>query len=82
MFIASNSRKDPFWEERYPGKSVISAISWSNTNMFNTNGIPRKRKDEIYTKNKEKIEKVLLEEIYKHFPKVKDNIDNGNIDIF
>jgi len=75
IFIASNSAKDPFWEERHPGKSVISAISWSNTNMFNTKGIPRKRKDENYTKNKNIVEKVLLEAIYKHFPKVKNNVD-------
>ena len=75
IFISSNSAKDPKWNSRFPGKSVISAISWSNTNMFNTKGIPRKRKDELYTKNKDKVEKVLLEAIFKHFPKVKDNID-------
>jgi len=74
IFIASNSMKDPIWKKRFPNKSVISAISWSNTNMFNTNGIPRKRKDPKYTKNKEIVENVLLEAIFKHYPKVKNNI--------
>ena len=74
MFIASNSAKDPTWNKRYPNKSTVCVIAWSNTKMFNSKGSPNKKREELYLKNKEAIEKMMWNELYKHFPKCKNHI--------
>ena len=74
IFIASSSAKDPDWKKKYPNKSTVCVISWSNVNLFNTKNIPRKRKDNKYEKKKKKIEKILLNALYKYFPKCKDKV--------
>ena len=74
MFISSNSAKDPTWNDRYPNKSTICVIAWSNTKMFKSNGKPSKEREEIYIKNKKAIEKMMWIELYKHFPKCKNNV--------
>ena len=55
IFIASSSAKDLNWREKYPNKSTVCVISWSNVEMFNTQNQPRKRKDENYENDKKKI---------------------------
>jgi len=68
MFIASNSAKDPSWSTRYPNKSTVCVIAWSNTKMFNNN------EETNYIKNKKAIETMMWNELFKHFPKCKNHI--------
>ena len=74
MFLASSSAKDLDWEKKNPNTSTVCVIAWSNVDMFSTNNIPRKRKDDLYEKNKKKVETIMWDELFKHFPKCKENI--------
>lgn len=74
IFIASSSAKDKEWEKKYPNKSTVCVISWSNVDLFNTQNMPRKRKDSKYKEDKEKIEKILWKSLFKYFPKCKDKV--------
>ncbi len=74
IFIASSSAKDLDWIKKYPNKSTVCIISWSNTEMFNTKNKPQKRKDTTYTNNKKKIEDILWNALYKFYPKCKGKV--------
>ena len=74
MFIASNSAKDSSWNKRYPGKSTVCVISWSNTDIFNSSGEPNKNRETEYINNKKCIENMMWKVLLKHFPKCKDHI--------
>lgn len=74
IFIASSSAKDPEWKKNNPKKSTICVISWSNVDMFNTQNIPRKRKDIEYIEKKKKIEQILWDALYTNFPKCKNKV--------
>ena len=75
IFIASSSAKDPDWINRYPDKSTVCIISWSNTSMFNNNNKSRKRNDIVYEENKKKVAKMMWDALFKHFPKCRNNVD-------
>ena len=60
--------------ERYPNKSTVCIISWSKTDMFNTQNVPRKRKDINYLEKKKKVEDFMWEALFKHFPLSKDKV--------
>ena len=74
IFIASSSAKDLDWIKKYPNKSTVCVISWSNTDMFNTKNKPQKRKDTTYTNNKKKIEHILWKALYKFYPRCKSKV--------
>lgn len=76
VFIASNSAKDPTWRKRYPNKTVITAICWSTIDMFSDidDGESGERTDDKYRILKKKFRKILLEYIYKVYPKVKSHV--------
>ena len=74
MFIASSSAKDILYNERFPNKSTVCVISWSKTNMFNTQNVPRKRKDENYLQKKKKVQDLMWKALFKHFPLCKDKV--------
>ena len=73
VFIASSSAKDPTWEERYPGKSVVEVISWATSSMFPDEAKPMKRSEE-YEHKKKILEEKMFKYLYKHYPKLKGKI--------
>lgn len=75
-FIASNSAKDPSWSTRYPGKSVVAVISWSQKELFDgmDHGTSGHRTEEMYGKCKRFFEKINLETLAKIYPKTQGKI--------
>ncbi|XP_030649033.1 all-trans-retinol 13,14-reductase [Chanos chanos] len=76
LFVASPSAKDPAWQERNPGKSTLSLVSFANYAWF------EEWKDEKVTnrgadyKNlKETFINSVLDVVTQVFPKIKDRIE-------
>ncbi|MBN3296500.1 RETST reductase, partial [Amia calva] len=76
LFVASPSAKDPTWEERNPGKSTLTLVSFANYKWFEEwkDGKVSKR-GEDYKELKESFIKSILEVVVEIFPQIKDKIE-------
>lgn len=76
VYVSFPSAKDPDWENRYPGKSTVEAISLAPYEWFADWEDTRwKKRGEDYDKLKEEYCQRLLEVIYKYVPQLKGKID-------
>ncbi|XP_017561101.1 all-trans-retinol 13,14-reductase-like [Pygocentrus nattereri] len=76
IFIASPSAKDPTWEQRKPGKSTLSLVSFAPYSWFEEWKDDRvKNRGADYKELKETLLNSLLEVVYQVFPKIKDRIE-------
>ncbi len=75
-FIASSSAKDPTWETRYPGKSVVVVIHWSRREWFDLvdDGSSGKRTNSNYKDLKNTFEAMNIQTLTDTYPKTKDQI--------
>ncbi|XP_046641861.1 all-trans-retinol 13,14-reductase-like [Daphnia pulicaria] len=76
LFISSGSAKDPTWEDRYPGRSVISVLTYIPYSWFSqwSETTVKKRGDE-YNALKHEIGQKIIDQVVHLFPKLKNNID-------
>ncbi|XP_030057637.1 all-trans-retinol 13,14-reductase-like [Microcaecilia unicolor] len=76
IYVAFPSAKDPTWEERYPGKSTLTALTATPYEWFEewTDKKVKKRGMD-YESLKNSFVEAMLETILKHFPQIKDKID-------
>ncbi|KAL6476694.1 hypothetical protein MHYP_G00151930 [Metynnis hypsauchen] len=76
IFIASPSAKDPTWEQRKPGKSTLSLVSFAPYSWFEEWKDDKvKNRGADYKVLKETLLNSLLEVVYQVFPKIKDRIE-------
>ncbi|XP_036445254.1 all-trans-retinol 13,14-reductase-like [Colossoma macropomum] len=76
IFIASPSAKDPTWEQRKPGKSTLSLVSFAPYSWFEEWKDDKvKNRGADYKELKETLLNSLLEVVYQVFPKIKDRIE-------
>ncbi|KAL7860695.1 hypothetical protein AOLI_G00170440 [Acnodon oligacanthus] len=76
IFIASPSAKDPTWEQRNPGKSTLSLVSFAPYSWFEQWKDDKvKNRGADYKELKETLLNSLLEVVYQVFPKIKDRIE-------
>ncbi|XP_026884070.2 all-trans-retinol 13,14-reductase isoform X2 [Electrophorus electricus] len=76
VFAASPSAKDPTWEQRKPGKSTLSLVTFAPYEWFEEwkDGKVKNRGPD-YTDVKKKIIQSLLEVVTHIFPKITDKIE-------
>ncbi|XP_060758016.1 all-trans-retinol 13,14-reductase [Neoarius graeffei] len=76
LFVASPSAKDPTWEQRSPGKSTLSVVSFAPYSWFEEwkDGKVQNRGAE-YKELKATIMNSVLEVLTQIFPKIKDRIE-------
>ncbi len=76
VYVSFPSAKDPDWDNRYPGKSTVEAISLAPYEWFAEWEDTRwKKRGEDYDKLKEEYCQRMLEVIYKYVPQLKGKID-------
>ncbi|XP_036445256.1 all-trans-retinol 13,14-reductase-like [Colossoma macropomum] len=76
IFIASPSAKDPTWEQRKPGKSTLSLVSFAPYSWFEEWKDDKvKNRGADYKELKETLLNSVLEVVYQVFPKIKDRIE-------
>ncbi|XP_072550131.1 all-trans-retinol 13,14-reductase-like [Salminus brasiliensis] len=76
IFIASPSAKDPTWEQRMPGKSTLSLVSFAPYSWFEQwkdDKVTNRAAD--YKELKETLMNSILELVYQMYPKTKDRIE-------
>ncbi|KAJ8389939.1 hypothetical protein AAFF_G00112240 [Aldrovandia affinis] len=76
LFVASPSAKDPTWEERQPGKSTLSLVTFANYEWFEEwkEGKVTNRGPD-YKELKEAFINTILDTVVEIFPNVKDKIE-------
>ncbi|KAK3553196.1 hypothetical protein QTP86_031776 [Hemibagrus guttatus] len=76
IFVASPSAKDPTWEQRSPGKSTLTVVSFTPYSWFEEwkDGKVKNRGAD-YEELKETIINSVLEVLTQIFPKIKDKIE-------
>ncbi|KAG9337604.1 hypothetical protein JZ751_028456 [Albula glossodonta] len=76
LFVASPSAKDPTWEERQPGKSTLSLVTFANYEWFEEwkDGKVTNRGPD-YKALKEAFINSILDTVIEVFPNVKDKIE-------
>ncbi|XP_007234548.2 all-trans-retinol 13,14-reductase [Astyanax mexicanus] len=76
VFIASPSAKDSTWEERMPGKSTLTMVSFAPYSWFEEwkdDKVTNRSAD--YKELKESLIQSILEVVYQLYPKTKDKIE-------
>ncbi|KAI4901905.1 hypothetical protein NFI96_013840, partial [Prochilodus magdalenae] len=76
IFLASPSAKDSTWEQRSPGKSTLTVVSFAPYSWFEEwkDGKVKNRAGD-YKELKETLINSILEVIYQVFPKIKNRIE-------
>ncbi|XP_066498154.1 all-trans-retinol 13,14-reductase [Hoplias malabaricus] len=76
VFLASPSAKDSTWEERQPGKSTLTVVSFAPYSWFEEWKDDKvKNRGGDYKNLKETLTNSILEVVYQIFPKTKDRIE-------
>ncbi|XP_072549610.1 all-trans-retinol 13,14-reductase-like [Salminus brasiliensis] len=76
VYLASPSAKDPTWEQRKPGKSTLSMVSFAPYSWFEEWKDDRvSSRSADYKELKEKLINTVMEWVYQLFPKTKDRIE-------
>lgn len=76
LFIASPSAKDPTWEQRSPGKSTLSVVSFTPYSWFEEWKDEKvKNRGADYKELKASIINSVLEVVTEFFPKIKNRIE-------
>jgi len=76
LFIGFPSAKDPSWEERYPGKSTVTVVSFANYKWFDQwTGLSSKKRGEEYNELKNQLGYHIVDQVCQLFPNIKNAID-------
>lgn len=76
IFVASPSAKDPTWEERKPGKSTLTVVSFANYAWFEEWKDEKvKNRSADYKELKQTFINSVLEVLTEIYPKIKDRIE-------
>ncbi|XP_051995195.1 all-trans-retinol 13,14-reductase-like [Xyrauchen texanus] len=76
LFVASPSAKDPTWQERKPGKSTITVVSFANYAWFEEWKDDKvKNRSADYKELKETFINSIVEAVTQIFPKIQDRIE-------
>ncbi|KAB5553715.1 hypothetical protein PHYPO_G00041840 [Pangasianodon hypophthalmus] len=76
LFVASPSAKDPTWEQRMPGKSTMTVVSFAPYSWFEEWKDEKvKNRGVDYKELKATIINSVLEVVTQNFPKIKDRIE-------
>jgi len=76
VYISFPSAKDPEWEQHYPGKSTVQAITMAPYEWFEKwSGTTWKQRGEDYEALKEELTQRLLKVLYKHMPQLEGALD-------
>ncbi|KAG5280090.1 hypothetical protein AALO_G00084830 [Alosa alosa] len=76
LFVASPSAKDPTWEERSPGKSTLSLVSFAKYEWFEEwkdDKVTNRSPD--YKELKETFIQTVVDVVVQIYPKIKDRIE-------
>ncbi|XP_051571407.1 all-trans-retinol 13,14-reductase-like [Myxocyprinus asiaticus] len=77
FFVASPSAKDPTWQERKPGKSTITVVSFANYAWFEEWRDDKvKNRSADYKELKETFINSVVEAVTQIFPKIQDRIES------
>nr|XP_055047600.1 all-trans-retinol 13,14-reductase [Misgurnus anguillicaudatus] len=76
IFVASPSAKDPTWQERKPGKSTLTVVSFANYAWFEEWKDEKvKNRSADYKELKQTFINSVLEVLTEIYPKIKDRIE-------
>lgn len=76
IFVASPSAKDPTWEERKPGKSTLTVVSFANYAWFEEWKDEKvKNRSADYKELKQTFINSVVEVLTEIYPKIKDRIE-------
>lgn len=76
LFISFPSSKDPTFKSRYPGRATIEVATWAPFKSFEKwNHFRWQHRGEEYEELKHRLTKRLLDELERHVPAVKGNIE-------
>ena len=76
LYVSFPSTKDPTWQEQFPGKSSMEAITFSSDEWYADWKIKEwKNRGDKYEKIKDDLTDRIMNIVYKNVPQVKDKID-------
>ncbi|KAJ1091610.1 hypothetical protein NDU88_004727 [Pleurodeles waltl] len=76
MYVASPSAKDPTWEQRFPGRSTVTVLTFAPYEWFEEwKDLNVKKRGVDYDSLKNTFTESMLETVTKLYPKIKDKID-------
>ncbi|RXG71505.1 putative all-trans-retinol 13,14-reductase [Armadillidium vulgare] len=80
MFVSFPSTKDPTWEKRFPGKTTMAIVTFTNYDWFEKwENKPCQRRGDDYEALKKTLGWKLIDQVIELYPKVKDHIDYVNV---
>ncbi|NXC49194.1 RETST reductase, partial [Penelope pileata] len=76
LFISSPSAKDPTWEMRNPGKSMLSILTFAKYEWFEEwKDEPVKKRGDAYEDMKKTFVDAIMQTVFKLYPKIEDRIE-------
>jgi len=76
LFIGFPSAKDPTWEQRYPGKSTVTVVSFAHYEWFKEwTGLSSKKRGDEYNELKNQLGYHIVDQVCQLFPNIKNAID-------
>uniref|UniRef100_A0A4W3HGQ7 Retinol saturase, tandem duplicate 2 n=1 Tax=Callorhinchus milii TaxID=7868 RepID=A0A4W3HGQ7_CALMI len=76
MFVSFPSAKDPSWDERFPGKSCLTIVTYARYDSFEEWTDERvKKRGHDYENLKMDIAKTLIDNVMEYFPQLKDRVE-------
>ncbi|MDH3285234.1 MAG: NAD(P)/FAD-dependent oxidoreductase [Acidobacteriota bacterium] len=77
VYVSFPSRKDPSFQERYPGRATIEVLTLGSYDWFKAwEDRPWHRRSEAYEALKQRFSDRLLDALYQHVPQLKGRIDH------
>jgi len=76
LFVGFPSAKDPTWEERYPGRSTVTVVTFANYKWFEEwTGLNSKKRGDEYNALKNRLGYHVVDQVCKLFPNIKNAVD-------